>query len=260
MRLIFLIFSAMGLALAMGVVLSKNLVRAALCLVGFFFIVACQFVLLEAEFMAAMQVLVYIGAVAILLLFGIMLTRNILGDETTGASAITKAFGGLLSLGLLLVLFAGITNQKIRDPREGSIEYDYAKATGKPLADPGRTAWPDTASRLPVEKIASDDDDETPVAKKKLTSNQARKAAIDNMGLMVGTEMMTRFVIAFEVAGLLLTVALVGAVVLARHAGAEEPPPGKNRGKTAAGSVASLNGASSSSDPIPSEHAGGAAL
>ena len=50
---------------------------------AFFFIVACQFVMLEAEFLAAIQVLVYIGAVAILLMFGIMLTRNVQGDDTT---------------------------------------------------------------------------------------------------------------------------------------------------------------------------------
>ena len=63
--------------------LARNLVHAALFLVAFFFTIACQFVLLEAEFLAALQVLVYIGAVAIILMFGIMLTRNIQGDDTT---------------------------------------------------------------------------------------------------------------------------------------------------------------------------------
>ena len=72
-----------GCSAALGTVLARNLVHAALFLVAFFFIVACQFVLLEAEFLAAIQVLVYIGAVAILLMFGIMLTRNIQGDDTT---------------------------------------------------------------------------------------------------------------------------------------------------------------------------------
>ena len=67
---LFLIISALGLLAALGTVLHRNLVHAALHLVAFFFIVACQFVLLEAEFLAAIQVLVYIGAVAILLMFG----------------------------------------------------------------------------------------------------------------------------------------------------------------------------------------------
>ena len=78
-----MVIAALGLLAALGTVLARNLVHAALFLVAFFFTIACQFVLLEAEFLAAIQVLVYIGAVAILLMFGIMLTRNIQGDDTT---------------------------------------------------------------------------------------------------------------------------------------------------------------------------------
>src|SRR5258707_6611892 len=82
-RILFLVISSLGLLMALGTVLARNLVHAALFLVGFFFIIACQYVLLEAEFLAVIQVLIYIAAVAILLLFGIMLTRNIQVDETT---------------------------------------------------------------------------------------------------------------------------------------------------------------------------------
>src|SRR5688572_154156 len=99
MQLIFLIVSGVGLLSALGTVLARNLVHAALFLVAFFFAVACQFVLLEAEFLAAMQVLVYIGAVSILLLFGIMLTRNIQGDETTGGHWARKLPAGVVALG-----------------------------------------------------------------------------------------------------------------------------------------------------------------
>ena len=80
-QVLFVVIAAVGLAAALGTILARNLVRAALYLVAFFFTVACQFVLLEAEFLAALQVLVYIGAVAIILMFGIMLTRNIQGDD-----------------------------------------------------------------------------------------------------------------------------------------------------------------------------------
>src|SRR3954447_25599870 len=90
-RIVFGLVASLGLLTALGTVLARNLVHAALFLVGFFFLVACTFILLEAEFLAAMQVLVYIGAVAILMLFGIMLTRNIQGDETTGGSLLGKA-------------------------------------------------------------------------------------------------------------------------------------------------------------------------
>ena len=65
--------------------------------------------LLEAEFLAAMQVLVYIGAVSILILFGIMLTRNIQGDETTGGHWLWKLPAGVVAAGVLGVLAFGIT-------------------------------------------------------------------------------------------------------------------------------------------------------
>ncbi len=86
-QFLFLVIAALGLLAALGTVLARNLVHAALFLVAFFFTIACQFVLLEAEFLAALQVLVYIGAVAIILMFGIMLTRNIQGDDTTIVTA-----------------------------------------------------------------------------------------------------------------------------------------------------------------------------
>ncbi|MET0921177.1 MAG: NADH-quinone oxidoreductase subunit J [Acidimicrobiia bacterium] len=65
---------AMGLA-AIGVVRSQNVVHAALYLVVVLAGAAAQYILVAAEFVAWVQVLIYIGAVVILFLFGIMLTR-----------------------------------------------------------------------------------------------------------------------------------------------------------------------------------------
>jgi len=104
-QFLFLVIAALGLLTALGTVLARNLVHAALFLVAFFFTVACQFVLLEAEFLAALQVLVYIGAVAIILMFGIMLTRNIQGDDTTIVAAawrIPALVAGLCVFGILV--------------------------------------------------------------------------------------------------------------------------------------------------------------
>src|SRR5262245_29937877 len=109
---LFLIISALGLLCALGTVLARNLVHAALFLVGFFCAVACQFVLLEAEFLAAIQVLVYIGAVAIILMFAIMLTRNVQGDETTTVPWATRIVGAVVGLGVLAVLIAGISQER----------------------------------------------------------------------------------------------------------------------------------------------------
>jgi NADH-quinone oxidoreductase subunit J len=62
-------------AAAVGVVTMKNIVHAALALVVVLAGVAAQYILLQAEFLGIVQVLIYIGAVLVLFLFGIMLTR-----------------------------------------------------------------------------------------------------------------------------------------------------------------------------------------
>jgi NADH-quinone oxidoreductase subunit J len=67
---------AIGMAVAaVGVVTMKNIVHAALALVVVLAGVAAQYILLQAEFLGIAQVLIYIGAVIVLFLFGIMLTR-----------------------------------------------------------------------------------------------------------------------------------------------------------------------------------------
>ena len=108
-QVLFVVIAAVGLAAALGTILARNLVRAALYLVAFFFTIACQFVLLEAEFLAALQVLVYIGAVAIILMFGIMLTRNIQGDDPASTPSAWQLPGLVAGLGVFLVLAFGIT-------------------------------------------------------------------------------------------------------------------------------------------------------
>ena len=61
MRGIFVQLSVGAFLSSLGTVLARNLVHAALYLIAFFFLGACLFILLEAEFLAAMQVLVYVG-------------------------------------------------------------------------------------------------------------------------------------------------------------------------------------------------------
>ena len=91
---------------ALRVVTTRNVVHAALWLVLVLAGAAAQFILLAAEFVAITQVLVYIGAIVVLFLFGVMLTRA----PIRGEAGLTRAnwFGGalvaVLVLGLLLSL------------------------------------------------------------------------------------------------------------------------------------------------------------
>src|SRR5690349_22380840 len=80
-QIIFLIVSGATLASALMVVTSRNLVHAALWLVATLFGVAVVFALLNAGFIAVVQVVVYIGAIAILFIFAVMLTRKDLREN-----------------------------------------------------------------------------------------------------------------------------------------------------------------------------------
>ncbi len=101
---------------AIKVVTSKNVVHCALYLVMVLAGVAGIYILLAAEFLAAVQVLVYIGAIVVLFLFGIMLTRAPIGrsrgldnDQRALAAMVGLAVAGLLTA----VLLDGFGDQKI---------------------------------------------------------------------------------------------------------------------------------------------------
>ena len=77
---IFVVLAAFTLAAGVMVVTVKNIIHAALWLIASFFSVAAMYLLMEAEFIAIVQVLVYVGAISILVLFAIMLTRHVTGE------------------------------------------------------------------------------------------------------------------------------------------------------------------------------------
>ena len=78
----FYLLAAFIIGAALAVVTTRNVVRAALYLALVFVGVTGIYILLAAEFLAATQVLVYIGAIMVLMLFGIMLTRARIGRES----------------------------------------------------------------------------------------------------------------------------------------------------------------------------------
>jgi NADH-quinone oxidoreductase subunit J len=80
-NIFFYLIAAVMVGAALVVVTSRNVVRAALALIVVFAGVAAQFILLAGEFVAVTQVLIYIGAITVLMLFGIMLTRARIGRD-----------------------------------------------------------------------------------------------------------------------------------------------------------------------------------
>ncbi len=80
-NIFFWIIAAVAIAAALKMVTTENVVHAALYLLVVLSSVAAVYVILGAEFAAATQVMVYIGAILVLLLFGVMLTRTRVGDD-----------------------------------------------------------------------------------------------------------------------------------------------------------------------------------
>jgi NADH-quinone oxidoreductase subunit J len=103
-QLIFIIVAVVTLGAALSVVTSRNLIHSALWLILTLFGVAIFYVLLEAGFFAVVQVVIYIGAIAILFIFAAMLTRRVMQD--TGSQSNSNWWLGAL---IALLLFAGIT-------------------------------------------------------------------------------------------------------------------------------------------------------
>jgi NADH-quinone oxidoreductase subunit J len=97
---------------AIRVVTTKNVVHAALWLVLVLAGGAAQYILLASEFLGITQVLVYIGAIVVLFLFGIMLTRAELGQSDDLDNDIIQKIVGLIVAGLLaIVMCVVLANQ-----------------------------------------------------------------------------------------------------------------------------------------------------
>jgi NADH-quinone oxidoreductase subunit J len=103
LQIVFLITAVVTLGSALMVVTSRHLIHAALWLILALFGVAVLYVVLNAGFLAVAQVVIYIGAIAILVIFAVMMTRTLVEDFTKQLNA-QWWVAALLSV----VLFAGL--------------------------------------------------------------------------------------------------------------------------------------------------------
>lgn len=156
------VLSAAMVLAAIRLVTTPNIVRAALFLVVVLAGAAGQFILLASEFVAIVQVLVYVGAIVVLFLFGIMLTRAPIG----AAPDMDNHRGVALIVGLFL---AGTLGAVVLD------------------AFPFEESWKLSAHLTPTPTGA------------------------------IADSIFSQYVIPFEVVSVLLTAALVGAIVIARR-------------------------------------------
>jgi len=156
----FFIFAILAIAAAWGVVTSKNIMHSALYLALSFAGVAALYILMNADYLAAVQLLVYTGGIAIMVVFAVMLT---LRGDVSESNPENRVWGwGAVVATFMFIMIATVI---------------LTNADWRILP----TAWDNVGSAADISLL-----------------------------------LLTKFMIPFEAAAVLLTVALVGAVILAK--------------------------------------------
>jgi NADH-quinone oxidoreductase subunit J len=141
-QIFFLIVAAITLISGVMVVTVRRMMHAALWLVLSLFGVALLFALLDASFYAVIQVIVYIGAIAILVIFAVMLTRRVMDDEAqqTNKNWWAAALAVLIVFGAITVTAMSWTRLQVGPglPSGDSILFDFGSA----LINPQKYAIP----------------------------------------------------------------------------------------------------------------------
>ena len=104
-NIIFAGVSAIVIASAIWVVVSKNLIHAAVSLLVTLFGIAGLYIFLYADFIAATQIIVYVGGILVLIIFGVMLTNKI-NKPSIATSSRNQIFGMIVSLLILMFQFS----------------------------------------------------------------------------------------------------------------------------------------------------------
>ena len=192
--IVFWILAVMAIVGALGVVLVPNLFRAALLLIVVFVSVAGMFILLSAEFLAVVQILIYVGAIAILIIFAVMLTRDVQHGNLPNRMQIPAAVFAALLLTALVAVAVDTKWEFLPADQQDRAELVQVNAlttlTGEVLDDAGVSP-----------------EDQTEVQESGLADLLIRD-----------------YVVPFEAVSVLLLAALIGALVLVR------PNPGTGRG------------------------------
>jgi NADH-quinone oxidoreductase subunit J len=140
LQVLFLILAGATLASAVMVVVSRNLIHAALWLIVTLFLVAAFFVLLEAGFLAAVQVVLYIGAIAVMIIIGAMLTRRVMQD--TGPQNNSQWWVGALVAAVAFVALSAMLVQAPWPLSGTAVSPDSLNDLGRSLVDPNRFVLP----------------------------------------------------------------------------------------------------------------------
>ncbi len=215
-QLIFFVLAGVATLSSIGMVLMKDPVHAALLLVFTFFNLAGLYILLGAEFIAALQVLVYAGAIVVLFLFIMMLLQVRPGPSLNRLRFFQTGFGPVLALlflaEVLVVVFAsgfalnggkGFApfDENNKQAQQMAASVKYVVETAVPLKDAsGNTVGGSAANPGILPGLNTD--------KEPVTAGHPA---------LLGKELYSTYLYPFEIASLILLIAAIGAIVIARR-------------------------------------------
>jgi NADH-quinone oxidoreductase subunit J len=131
-ELLFWILSVVALSCALGVVLSRNPVNSVLFLILTFFSISGHYILMNAQFLAVVNIIVYAGAIMVLFLFVIML-MNLNADVEPQKSKLVQLAGAVSGGALLLVLLAALRESQLTPLEQSSTDIGLISNLGKVL-------------------------------------------------------------------------------------------------------------------------------
>lgn len=140
-QILFIIFGAITLGAALMMVTRRNVFHAALFMMLSFFGVAGLYVLLEAPFLAAAQLFIYVGGISILIIFAIMLTRDMMDPNLVGRNRQWIA-AALVTVALCAVLVWTVLSHEWVSAAPGVVPGDSITILGQTLVDAEGLALP----------------------------------------------------------------------------------------------------------------------
>ena len=196
--------SAMTLGLAVVVVTQRDVFRAAIALAGSFMGVGILYFVLSAEFVGVVQILVYVGAISVLMAFAVMFIQDIAAGSRPSQGRLAGAIVAVLVFAALAFTAYNTEWLSMDD-----LSPDAQIFLTEGYAEVGTGA---DARVVPLDDVPEGDD---------IFVDESAGVLVDSTSAL-GVSLVRKYMLAFEIIGLLLVAALIGGLLLMR-----DPPEGK---------------------------------
>lgn len=196
----FFVASAVTIASAIIVVTQRDLVRAVVALAMSFIGVASIYFILNAEFIGVVQILVYVGAISILIAFAVMFIGDLASAGTLSQNRLVSAVAAVLLLAAIIFV-AYNTDWTMID------EITDADAV---------------AGLAGTYEVTTSDSDDASISSVEAGTEKARGGVLIDGSSHIGPALIREFILPFETLGLLLIAALIGALIVIRGRGEDD--------------------------------------